>query len=354
MKKNVWKLPLLLAALLSLAACSNDDDTKSITDSNATSTTNYAYIVNNGNWNANDGAVMSLNMSNKSWVMKDIYKACNGKGIGDAQDLAIADGQLFVTSTTGDKVEVLKMDGEIIKTVPMKNRSPRYIIADGNEVYFTAYSGYVYRMNASNYTVDDSVQVGDHPEALAVADGKIYVANSGYGTGNTVSVIDEASFKKTKDIQVALDPYNQMIAVGSKVFLISDLDFTDNLLQVIDVATGKVTSLTSASTMAYDPLSSSLVCIFDAYSSTKPKPTYFRYDLSTGKTTSLSGLSIVKDPGQVSVDPSTGQIYVVDNESYSAPCSIYVFDSNGNKLRTLTNVGYGTEQVVFNPNGKVN
>jgi YVTN family beta-propeller protein len=327
MKKNVWKLPLLLAALLSLAACSNDDDTKSITDSNATSTTNYAYIVNNGNWNANDGAVMSLNMSDKSWVMKDIYKACNGKGIGDAQDLAIADGQLFVTSTTGDKVEVLKMDGEIIKTVPMKNRSPRYIIADGNEVYFTAYSGYVYRMNASNYTVDDSVQVGDHPEALAVADGKIYVANSGYGTGNTVSVIDEASFKKTKDIQVALDPYNQMIAVGSKVFLISDLDFTDNLLQVIDVATGKVTSLTSAST---------------------------RYDLSTGKTTSLSGLSIVKDPGQVSVDPSTGQIYVVDNESYSAPCSIYVFDSNGNKLRTLTNVGYGTEQVVFNPNGKVN
>lgn len=356
MKKYVWKLSLFLVAVLSLGACSNDDDvTKQITDSNATSTTNYAYIVNNGNWNANNGAIMSLNMANKSWITADIYKASNGKGIGDAQDAVIAGNKLFVTSTTADKIEILDLNGKIIKTVPMKNRSPRYIIADGNAIYFTAYSGYVYKMNTENYDVKDSVQVGDHPEALAVANGKIYVANSGYGTGNTISVIDEGAFKKAKDITVETDPYNQMIAVGSKVFFISDMDFTDNKLQVIDATTDKVTTVASASSIAYDPLSSSMVCIFNAYASTKPKPAYFRYEISTGKISQFTGADIAKvtDPGQISVDPSTGQIYVVDNENYSAPCSIYVFDKNGNKLRTLTNVGYGTEQVLFNPNGKV-
>lgn len=360
MKKFVWKLSFLLVAAVSLWSCSSDDDSNPlhVTDPEATSTTHYAYIIDNGNYGQNNGAVMSLNLSNKKWVMSDIFSAANGKGIGDAQNAVITGDKLFVTCTSANKIEVLDLDGKIIKTVQFKgNCSPRSIVTDGDNVYYSAYSGKVYKMSTTSYAITDSVQVGDHPEGLAIDNGKIYVANSDYsmsGEAGTVSVIDKESFKKINDIQVVNNPYDQMIAVGDKVFFISNMDYSDNQLQVIDANTDKATYIASATVMAYDQTSNSLVCIYALYGATSVS--YFRYDISTGKTTTFTGtdLNKISNPGQVSVDPSTGEIYVVDTGNFAAPGLIYVFDKNGKQLRVLQSVGYGTTHVLFNPDGKVN
>ncbi|MCO6025368.1 YncE family protein [Prevotella cerevisiae] len=355
MKKFVWKLSFLLVAAVSLWSCSSDDD--NVTDPGVTTPSHYAYIINNGDYKTNSGSIMSLDSLNKDWVTSQIYSAANGKEMGDAQDAVITGNKLFVTCTSANKIEILNLDGTIIKTVQFKgNCSPRSIVTDGTNVYYSAYSGKVYKMSTTNYAITDSVQVGDHPEGLAIADDKIYVANSDYELigSNTVSVIDKASFKKTKDIVVVLDPYDQMIAVGDKVFFISNMDYSGNQLQVIDANTDKATHIASATVMAYDQMSNSLVCIYALYSA--PSVSYFRYDISTGKTTTFTGTDLNKmpNPGQVSIDPSTGDIYMVDTEKYLAPCSIYVFDKNGKQLRVLQNVGYGTTHVLFNPDGKVN
>ena len=47
-------------------------------------------------------------------------------------------------------------------------------------VYFSAYNGYVYKMSRDTYQITDSVKVGAYPEAIAIANGKLYAALSNY------------------------------------------------------------------------------------------------------------------------------------------------------------------------------
>lgn len=347
MKQKLFKLALLFTAVLAFSACSNDDNSPIIEPPYYGY--HYAYVVNNGNWNKNDGTVASLDSVNKTWTVNDLYKQANGSGIGDAQDLVLVDGKIFVTSTTSSKIEVLDKDGKLLSRVAMPNKSPRYIAQYGGNVYFTAYSGYVYKMNVNSYQLTDSVQVGDHPEALAVATGKIYVAISGYGKGKSLAVVDIKTFKKTKEIETALNPYNQMIATadGSKVYFVACLDHSDHLLQCVDTKTDAVKTVEHASSIAQDKNVNSLVCIYAPYgkNGNVPAKKYFRFNMENNSTTEIKGLADVPNPGQVSVDWKTGNIYVVNND-YSGPCQLYVFDSTGKQLRKLTS-GTGTMQVVF-------
>lgn len=353
MKHFFYRATLLFVAALTLTACSDDDEpTPEVIDYSA-----YAYIVNNGGWGQNNGTVSLLfangdDQTGLTWGVSDLYQSANGYGIGDAQDLCIAGKKLFVTSTTSSKVEVLDLQGKVLSQFKMPGVQPRWIVdgQDGN-VYFTTYSGYVYRMNTSTYAMD-SVQVGSYPEALAVANNQLYANISGYGTGNTVAKVDLKSFKKTKDIEVVLNPYSQAIAVGTKVYFISCGNYGSSYygdpvystLQSIDTQTDNVSSLANASVMAYDPSSESLVCIYsDYYVSEKSA---FRYDLATGSKTSLPSLLNVENAGQVSVDPRTGDIYVVSDD-YMSPCKLTVFDKSGSLLRTISGAGYSATKVVF-------
>ena len=348
MKKYFLHLGFLLATVLTFTACSNDNNDEPIIEPPHYGY-HYAYVVNNGNWNQNDGTVSSLDNVEGAWTVTDLYKKANGVGIGDAQDLTFVDGKIFVTSTTSSKIEVLDKEGKLLKQVKLPKVSPRYIISYDKNVYFTTYSGYVYKMNINSYELTDSVKVGNYPEALAVANGKIYVAISGYGKGKSLAIVDVNSFKKTKEIETALNPYNQMVATvdGKKVYFVACLDHSDHLLQCVDTQTDAVETVGHASSIAIDKNTNYLVCIYAPYGNGEEIPVkkYFRFDMRDKSTTDLSGLADVPNPGQVSVDWKTGEIYVV-NSNYAVPCQLYVFDSTGKQIRKLVS-GNGTQHVKF-------
>ena len=100
----------------------------------------------------------------------------------------------------------------------------------------SAYNGYIYKLTNGDLT--DSVKVGGYPEAMSVANGKLYVNMSDYkynNSGKSISVIDLKSFKKTKELDCELNPYNQSVAVGNKVYFVSTYHADqDGALQCID------------------------------------------------------------------------------------------------------------------------
>ena len=94
MKKN-WLYSILMAIPLmsGLTACNNEDDPNP--NPNPEPTTTYgAYIVNTGNWGANDGSIQWFDME-KQTVSGDLYQAQNGKGIGDVQDLCVYGSKMY-------------------------------------------------------------------------------------------------------------------------------------------------------------------------------------------------------------------------------------------------------------------
>ena len=350
MKKNLLILGMLLMACFTFTSCSDDDDNNELRPT--IKTDYYAYIVNAGNWNENNGDITGVKANTTgdaktAWTVTNIYNTANGYGIGDAQDAAIIGDKIFVTSTTSSKVEVLDANGKVEKSIKLPNASPRYIAYDNDFAYVSAYDGTVYRFDAKTFEARGTVEVGAYAEGLSVSNGKLYVNISNYmmdGTGKKVAVVDLKTFTKTKDIEVELNPYSQSIAVGNKVFIVSNLDYTDNILQEINTTTDTKKNIGKATTIAYDRTSNSLVCVYAVYG--KPEKRLFRYDIATGKETDLNDLSDMSSPSRVCVDPTTKAIVIVE-DSYMTPCKLFIYNFLGKLEDNSISAGYGTQNVIF-------
>ena len=89
--------------------------------------------------------------------------------------------------------------------------NPWDAIIDEDYIYVSGlFSAKVYKLDSSSGQVLAAVPVGIAPEAMAVANGKLYVTNAGnYAqnyAGSSVSVIDLASFNVIKTITTGLNP----------------------------------------------------------------------------------------------------------------------------------------------------
>ncbi|MDY5237608.1 DUF5074 domain-containing protein [Bacteroides helcogenes] len=357
MKKSLIEACLLAVLVGTFAACddSNEPQQPAVVEVKSVG----AYFVNNGKWGANNGSIQFYDYETGA-VSEDLYRLANGKGIGDTQDLCVYGSKLYVTCTTSSKLEVLDLKGRIIKTIPLTTASaqpmkPRYMTATGGKVYFTSYDGTVSKLDTLSLAVEGSVAVGPYPEALTSANNKLYINISNYGKGSQVAVVDLVTFTKSKDIEVLLNPYNQSLTVGGKVYFVScgtydnpDIPAENRILQTlqcIDSATDKVTNICQASFISY--YDNKMYCIYADYY-TPDKQAIFTYDLNTGEKTSLSSVNIsaIQNPAEINVDPSNGDIYISSPDYTGAPGSVYVFDKNGVSKKTLE-AGYYVAGVRF-------
>ena len=351
MNKKLLSWGLILATAFTFTACSDDDDEPLTTIDYA----NYAHLIftaGAGNYNQNNGTVGALDAdANGNYVYTDIYQAKNQKGIGDAQDVLPLSSEVYVACTSSSKIEILNNEGALIKAILKPGVQFRYLATDMKNVYVSAYNGYVYKI--SNHQITDSVKVGGNPEAMSVANNKLYVNMSDYNydnSGKSISVIDLSNFTKTKELECELNPYNQSVAVGNYVYFVSTYHADrDGALQRIDTKTDKIENLNvAASAISYDKKGNSLVCLLTGYDAnwTLSVKSFFKYNLTTGAKTKLDH-SKFTSPQQVNVDPLTGNIFVIDNPSYTAPSSLYVYKNDGTFLQGPIQMGYSVQNVRF-------
>lgn len=359
MKKN-W-LYLLLTAfplMAGMTACDNNDDPNPDPDPEPT-TTLGAYIVNTGNWGANDGSLQWYDLTNQS-VSGDLYAAQNGKGIGDLQDLCLYGTKLYAICATSSKVEILERNGKLVKSLAMNTSSgqpmePRYATAGEGCIFFTAYDGTVSKLDTLTQTVTASVAVGDHPEALTYAEGKLFVNISGYGSGDKVAVVDAKTMTKLQDITVKLNPYTQCIT-GSDgyVYVVSNGNYAGSesipenqwirqTLQRIDPKTYAVEELCNATYIANK--GDKMYVIYAEYYLPDTHKC-FVYDLKNQKETALPiSLEDFSSPGFIQIDPVTEDIYIGD-QIYGALNSIRIYSKDGQYKKSIE-TGMSTSKVVF-------
>ena len=164
MKLKFIYLTAAMPLIAAMTSCNNDEP-KIDDETEKPVITTGAYIINTGNWGANDGSIQWYDI-NKGIVSSDIYAASNGKGIGDLQDLCVYGSKLYAVSSTSSKIEILDKEGKIIKSMPLttsdnKPLQPRYATAGDGYVFFTAYDGTVSKLDTLSQEIVSSVNVGD-------------------------------------------------------------------------------------------------------------------------------------------------------------------------------------------------
>ncbi|WP_442794714.1 YncE family protein [Pelobium manganitolerans] len=337
MKTNFYNfraLFLALVAAVAFSSCSKDDGPGQLPEIRS-----GFYILNEGNLNANNASLSFYNFENES-VVADFFAQKNGRGLGDTgNDIQIYGSKMYIVVNASNTVEVV--NAKTVKSIKQISfvdqqkrigRQPRYIVFNKNKAFVSAYDGTVSVIDTASLVIEKTITVGRSPEAMAIANNKLYVANSGGldypNYDKTVSVIDLSSLSEIKKIEVAVNPGNVTAGVNGKIYVKSTGDYGDvkPTLSIIDSKTDAVTSSKEFS-------GSSMTVVGNKAYFLKSGGV-MEYDLLTDavvKENIITDGTAIKIPYGFSYDNVTGEFFVCDAVSYSGSGIVYCFGKDGKK-----------------------
>lgn len=320
------------------------------------------YLLNEGNMGSNKSTLDYFDYT-KGEYKRNIYAAINPtvpKELGDVgNDIAIYGGRLYAVINASNKVEV--MDARTARRIgQIEIPNCRYIKFDKGFAYITSYAGpiqinpnytqkgYVAKVDTATLSIVAKCIVGFQPDGLEITNGKIYVANSGgyMGAGSTekyertVSVIDLATFKEDKRIDVAYNLDHIKADKRGDLWVTSRGDYKKlpSRLYFIDKTLEKVTDTIPIAVSNYYLDGDSLYVYSTewSYITYSNVITYGIVDTRTHKVVSRAFITDGTDkeieiPYGIMVHPTTKDIYVTDAGNYVSPGMLYCFTKEGKK-----------------------
>jgi len=194
-----WRLAaVLVSVLVAVAACdsSEPEDVGPVISG--------VLVANQGNFSDANGSVTAYDP-----VGQTVAQVLTDLG-STVQSLSVRGNVLFVLSNSANRIEVVALDQSFPRTVIENVLSPRYMaFISHDKAYVSSLfaspdvftGGKVTVLDVTAGTVIDEIAVGDNPEGIALVGTRAFVANSGFGAGRTVSVIDT----QTDDVIATVD-----------------------------------------------------------------------------------------------------------------------------------------------------
>ena len=318
------------------------------------------YLLNEGNMGSNKATLDYYDFASGIYK-RNIYAERNPtvpKEMGDVgNDVGIYGSKLYAIINVSNKVEVMNaLTTERLGQIEIPNC--RFIKFHEGFAYITSYAGPVvidpnYEQRGFVAKVDTATLkevarclVGFQPDELEIVDGKIYVANSGgyMGAGSTsgyertVSVIDIATFKEEKRIDVA---YNlERIKADSRgnlwVSSRGDYKTLPARLFFLDREKGEVTDTIPIAASNYW-IDDDLLYVYGTEWSYITNSWDISYSIVDTRTHKIITRSIVTDgtdktmekPYGIMVNPENKDIYITDAGNYVTPGALYCFNRQG-------------------------
>lgn len=358
----------MLALGASLVSCS-DDDNNSLDDdgSKVTLPQTRAYFLNEGSYQGNNAGLAFYAPNGDADFISDIYKTQNNAKLGDTgQSMIEYEDEIYIAVYGSNYLTKLNAAGVEQKRVSFVNDNDlsagiRYIDAEDGYIYASFWGGVVAKINATTLEVVDKLTgLGDNMEGVAICENMLYVANSctaDYTYHNDVKVIDLRTFTLKETLQVASNPYTQMLEEDDKVFLISN-DYSSAegyVLQMIDPANNnKVTKIGNATYMAADDDILYLVNSMTDWT-TEPYATvnkFFTYNIKTGQ---MNNTSFLKNaPAELTsstlymleVNDNNGDIYISTSD-FKTNGTIYRFKKDGTFIEKFDAGGINPNSAIF-------
>jgi len=374
------KRPLLLLAALVLLALAGCRTIEPVTPSQPTDVGGDDagdiagfFLLNEGNMGSNKCTLDYYDYASGIYH-KNIYAERNPgvvQELGDVgNDLQIYGNRLYAVVNCSNLVEVMDVStARHIGQVSVPNC--RYIVFKNQYAYVSSYAGpveidpnsrlgYVAKIDTATLRVVDTCVVGYQPEEMVITGGKLYVANSGgYRVpdyDNTISVIDLATFKEIKKIEVApnlhrmeLDAYGN-IWVSSRgdyyeippmTYIVSTL--TDSVVECMELLACTEMTRCGDSLFVYSNAWSYITQTSDvnyAVVDVKTRQVLTRRFITDGTDAQF------QNPYGLAVNPNTHEIFLTDARDYITPGKVYCYSPEG-RLKWSANTGDIPSRIVF-------
>ena len=328
---------ILITIVLSIVSCSKDNDIP------------IKEKFDDGIFVSCEGNFMSANGS-LSFIFEDgsvengIFESVNGFPLGDVvQSISIIDTLAYIVVNNSGKVVVADAGTmEFVANIEGVGL-PRYIVKAGEEqAYITDQNGKVHVLDLNSNQVTNSISVGYAPQQLKVIDNFAYVANSGWGSGNTVSVIDISTNHLTNTITVADNPAD-LVSDGNYLWVLSSGNtiWNSDYTAIVGHTLGALTAINTTS--------QTIEKIIDFPEGQHPSGLDYYWDKlyfkNGGSIFSQSVYSTQLDSNVIASGSYYGQISIYDGHLYAADALdysqnglVYEYSLNG-ELENTFNVG---------------
>lgn len=365
-KRSLLFATLCLAALsATFVSCSDDDPEDKWSweeeGSSVEMVRTRGFVLNEGSYGLNNSHLTYFDYAQDTIYANDIFETQNGKAVGDTgQDLVAYDGNLYLIVNGSNYIAKLNGVGKEEARYSFANNAElgevRYAAANDDYLYVTSYGGYVSKFNAETLEYIGSVQVGNNPEQIIVEDGKIYCVNSGWGYDNRLSIIDEATFTLDENVEIMTNP-QRIISVMGTIVIQGYGGAYGSYTYPVDIynPTTKTCTTIGTGTNIAALYSQVLVMNAEVDYSTYPDPytgtiSVYSYDTSTG-TVNTNPLDLPAEATTacgygLSVDESTGSIYLLTTNYTWGNGTVYHFSADGSYIGKFSSGGQNPNKVV--------
>ena len=323
--------------------------------------TNGLYLLNEGNMSMNKASLDFYDFSTGVYE-RNVYKRANPDvvlSLGDVgNDIQLYGSKLYIIVNASNKIEVLDArTAKRIKKIDLINC--RYIAFHNGKAYVSSYNakiglgsnspnGEVVEIDTSSLSISRTVSVGRQPDGIAVANDKLYVANSGGYNPNayerTISVIDLNSLSEIKRIDVDINLHRLKADDKGNIYVSSRGDGYNKPPNFFMIDSQKDEVLRKFNV----PVSNFWIEGEDIYtyaadwSNMAPENSFVYNQFSS------LNLSFVKKyitdnteqnirlPYGIAVDSETKDIFITDAKNYVTSGTLYHYNASGKLLKSFT------------------
>ncbi len=359
-KTKSCALLLLLFILAGLSAC-RKDDTPTPGDKLPNQTEQGLYLLCQGTFGSSNAAIDYYDFEKDSMYLNVFNKANPEivKGLGDVgNDLGIYGSKMYIIVNNSNKIEIVNAHSvKRIKKIDFPQG--RYITFYDGKAYATSSKGYVAIIDTASLAIIDTIQVGSNPEQLAVANQKLYVANSGGFNfphyDSTLSVIDLQTNEEIKKIDVGINLTNVVANEAGALYAISKGNYGSIASNIYSIDTKADTVVKAFNIPATNmTIYKNKLYVYQYafnYSTNESTKGYSLINTQTNEVINQHFLS--KDAAQqiqipfgINIQPNNEHIYISAAKDYTSPGNLYHLDQDGNliwKVKTDVN----PSKVVF-------
>jgi len=283
----------------------------------------------------------------------NFFQTRTNRELGDTgNDMKRYGGKIYIVVNVSSTIEV--MDAFSFKPLQQINmqangqpKQPRSLAFANGKVYVTCFDGFVDVIDTSSLSVTQRIPVGANPEGLAVANNKLFVANSGGlnfpNVDSTVSVIDLSVNAEITRITVGNNPGGVFAAPTGEVYVIARGNYGSipSRMKRIDAGTNQLVESYSFDVSGMTGFGSTEMLVYNGSGISS-----FNYQSHAINNANFVNLSGVQTLYNVSFNANKNAIYVMDAMQYTNLGFVRKFSTSGSAIESYP-VGLNPSKILF-------
>jgi YVTN family beta-propeller protein len=329
--KNLF-LGIFAIAFL-FASCSSDDD-NTVLDIPLGVYDNGVFILNEGNFGTPNGSVSYIS-NDLATFQNNIFALVNPtKVLGDVvQSMSFNGDKAYIVVNASNEVAVVnRYTFASLGTITEKIENPRYSVVLNGKLYVTnAISKAVTVYDANTYAYVLSIPLNKTAEKIVSANGKLYVMNGAYGSGNEVTVINPSTNAVSATITVE-EGVNSIEEKNGSVYVLCGNTNKSKLFKIN--TTNETTTFIESTT-----LSKALNMDIDGNKIYYTKGSgVYSMDLNATSFTETPSFSVTDNGWSTfyGFGVIDGKVYSADVNGFTTDGTVTVYSPTGTVLKTVT------------------